>query len=144
MKLSITSIGIKHVNVTSNVNSYDPDTYNNSLTNGLAHFKGTPVPGDGGNSFIYGHSTVQSFFDINPNNPEIVFSRLENAEIGDKVTLQKENDVLRYTIRKKKIVDESDFSVLGTSNDKETLTLMTCWPLGIGTKRLIIIAERYE
>lgn len=144
MKLSIESIGINNVRVTPNVNSYKKSVYNESLKNGLAHFKNTPLPGDGGNSFIYGHSTIQSFLDSNTNNPEIVFSKLEQAEIGDEVTIQKDNKTLRYTVRKKEIIKSSDFSVLKNSNDKETLTLMTCWPLGIGTKRLIVTTERYE
>ncbi len=142
MKLSIASIGIKQVNVSSNVNSYEERVYDEALKHGLAHFKGTPLPGDGGNSFIYGHSTVQNFFNSNPDNPEIVFSRLEKAEIGDTVIIEKDNKSLEYIIRKRKKVEPEDFSVLESFGGKETVTLMTCWPLGVGTDRLIVVAER--
>jgi len=47
-------------------------------------------------------------------------------------------------VRKTKIVDPDDFDILNQQGDKETVTLMTCWPLGIGTKRLVVIAERDE
>jgi len=144
LKLTITSAGINSIHITPNVNSYSKEVYNRSLKNGLAHFKGTPLPGDGGNSFIYGHSTIQSFFSTNPNNPEIAFSKLEKTEIGDKVEIEKENQILEYTVRKIKKVSPSDFSVLKPQGSKETVTLMTCWPLGIGTKRLLVIAEKNE
>ena len=51
---------------------------------------------------------------------------------------------LKYIVRNKKIVEASDFSVLQANGDKETITLMTCWPLGVPSKRLIVTAERYE
>ena len=49
---------------------------------------------------------------------------------------------MEYVVRRKKIIEPEDFSVLQPTGDKETVTLMTCWPLGIGTKRLIVVAER--
>jgi len=144
MKLTISDLQINNINLVPNVNSYDENVYNAVLKNGLAHFKGTPLPGDGGNSFIYGHSSVVSFFNINPNNPEVIFSKLENAEVGQKVEIVKDGANLVYTIRQKKIVEPDDTSILNAQQDKETVTLMTCWPLGIGTKRLVVIAERNE
>lgn len=144
MQLTIESLNINSIKLQPNIPSQDENIYNQALKNGLAHFKGTPLPGDGGNSFIYGHSSVESFFNINPNNPEVIFSRLENAEIGQKVKIQKDGQDLNYTIRTKKIVEPNDLSILQPKGNKETVTLMTCWPLGIGTKRLILIAERND
>ena len=116
--------------------------YNQFLKNGVAHFRGTPIPGDGGNSFIYGHSAVEAFFRRHQDYPETIFSRLDGIDIGQDVEIEKEGTILRYIVRSKKIVDPDDFTVLQTNRDKENITLMTCWPLGIGTKRLIITAER--
>jgi LPXTG-site transpeptidase (sortase) family protein len=144
MQITIESVGIYSIKLQPNVQSQDEKVYNQALKVGVAHFKGTPLPGDGGNSFIYGHSSVSSFFNINPNNPEVIFSRLENAETGQKVIIKRDDKELTYTIRTKKIVDPNDLSILQPQNYKETVTLMTCWPLGIGSKRLILIAERSE
>ncbi len=140
--LTINNIDIKHIQISPNVESYDEKVYNSYLKNGLAHFKGTPLPGDGGNSFIYGHSAVASFFDNHKNLPETIFSKLDKVDIGQKVLVEKDDKILEYTIRSKKIVAPDDFTILQTQNNKETLTLMTCWPLGIGTKRLVVTAER--
>ncbi len=144
MQLTISSLGINNINVTPNVESFDSNVYNLDLKNGLAHFKGTPLPGDGGNSFIYGHSAVPNFFTSHQNLPETIFSKLENVELGSEVDITKDGKVLKYIVRTKKIIDPNDFSVLQSSGDKETVTLMTCWPIGIPEKRLIVVAERYE
>lgn len=144
MKLTIATAEINNIKVTPNVNSYDEKIYNITLKSGLAHFKGTPLPGDGGNAFIYGHSSVSSFFNTNPNNPEVIFSKLDRTEIGTKVEIVKDGKKLYYTVRKKKLVEPNEVSILQPQNDKETVTLMTCWPLGIGSKRLVVIAERDE
>jgi len=142
MYIDIASIGIENIKISSNVDSYNEKVYNQFLKQGLAHFKGTPLPGDGGNSFIYGHSAVESFFDGHQNLPETIFSRLGNIDIGQEVDIKKDEKVLRYIVRSKKIVSPDDFSILESQNNKETITLMTCWPLGIGTKRLVVVAER--
>lgn len=142
MELTIPSLQIKDINVQSNVASYSEDVYNQVLKNGLAHFQGTPLPDAGGNTFIYGHSAVQSFFEGNKNNPEIVFTQLENIQIGDEVIIEKDGVEYRYVVRKKKIVEPDDFSILEQQKNKETVTLMTCSPAGIATHRLIVIAER--
>ncbi len=142
MYIDIASIGIANIKISANVDSYNEKVYNQYLKQGLAHFKGTPLPGDGGNAFIYGHSAVESFFDSHQNLPETIFSRLGNIDIGQEVDIKKDEKVLKYIVRSKKIVSPDDFSILESQNNKETITMMTCWPLGIGTKRLIVVAER--
>lgn len=142
MYINISAIEIKDIRITPNVESSNEKVYDRYLKYGLAHFKGTPLPGDGGNSFIYGHSAVISFFNRHSNLPETIFTKLENVDIGDSVEIMKEEQTLSYIVRNKKIVTPDDFSILKTQGDKETVTLMTCWPLGVGTKRLIVVAER--
>jgi len=74
--------------------------------------------------------------------PETIFSRLNSIDIGQEVIITRDKEILTYVVRNKKIVAPDDFSILRTHNNKETVTLMTCWPLGIGTKRLVVVAER--
>jgi len=143
MHIDIESIGIKGIIINSNVESSEEKIYDQFLKRGIAHFKGTPLPGDGGNSFIYGHSSVESFFSKHQNLPETIFTRLKDVDVGDDVYIDRDQERYHYIVRKKKIVEATDFSILSTQGDKETVTLMTCWPLGIGTKRLVIVAERY-
>ncbi len=142
MYITISSIGIKDIQITPNVESIDEKVYDEFLKLGLAHFKGTPLPGDGGNSFIYGHSAVESFFSKHQNLPETIFSRLNGIDIGQEVDIKKDDKILKYIVRSKKIVSPEDFSILESQGNKEMITMMTCWPLGIGTKRLVVTAER--
>jgi LPXTG-site transpeptidase (sortase) family protein len=144
MSLSIDSLGIDNINVSTNVISYDEEVYNKVLKDGLAHFKGTPVCGDGGNCFIYGHSAIETYFERHRNNPETIFTRLEDIEIGDIIEIERDGKILKYKARKIKVIEPTDFSALDTQGDKETVTLMTCTPIGIGTHRLIVIGEKYE
>jgi LPXTG-site transpeptidase (sortase) family protein len=142
MKLSIDSLNINSINIESNVASYSEDIYNQVLKNGLAHFRGTPLPDAGGNTFIYGHSAVRSFFDSHNPKPEIIFTKLEDISIGDEVIVNKDGVDYKYIVRKKKIVEPDDFSILEQQSSRETVTLMTCSPAGIASHRLIVIAER--
>lgn len=142
MYITISEIGIDNIRITPNVESSNEEVYDKFLKHGLAHFKGTPLPGDGGNSFIYGHSAVITFFNKHSNLPETIFTKLENIDIGDIVKIAKGEEDLRYVVRNKKIVPADDFSILQTQGDKETVTMMTCWPLGAGIKRLVVVAER--
>jgi len=143
MYITIESVGIENITIIPNVESTEEKVYDEYLKRGVAHFKGTPLPGDGGNSFIYGHSSVESFFSRHQDLPETIFTRLENIEVGDDIYIQRDDQTLHYIIRQKKIVEANNFSILDTQGNKETITLMTCWPLGIGTKRLVVLAERY-
>lgn len=142
MYITVESVGIRDIKISSNVESSDERIYNQYLKSGVAHFRGTPLPGDGGNSFIYGHSAVESFFNRHRNLPETIFSRLNDIDIGQRVLVNRDDDVLEYIVRNKRIVEPNDFSILQPIPNKETVTLMTCWPLGIGTKRLVVVAER--
>ncbi|HBB64819.1 MAG: hypothetical protein UR34_C0012G0004 [candidate division WS6 bacterium GW2011_GWC1_33_20] len=142
MYITIEEIGINNIKITPNVESSEEEVYNKYLKYGLAHFKGTPLPGDGGNSFVYGHSAVISFFNKHDNLPETIFTKLEDIDIGDSVSIRRDDNELKYIVRNKKIVSPEDFSILKTEGDKEIVTLMTCWPLGVGTKRLVVVAER--
>lgn len=145
MTINIPAIGISNIKITPNVDSLNENVYNAALKNGVAHFRGTPLPGSGcGNSFIYGHSAVDSFFSNHPNTPETIFSRLENIEIADTITVKKDGTMLTYVVQKKKLAEPDDFAVITGTENKETVTLMTCWPLGIGSKRLVVIAERTD
>jgi LPXTG-site transpeptidase (sortase) family protein len=143
MYIDVESVGIEDIIITPNVESSVEEVYDEFLKRGVAHFRGTPLPGDGGNSFIYGHSSVESFFSRHQNLPETIFTRLENVDVGDDVYIRRDNQKFHYIVRKKKIVESTDFSILNTQGDKETVTLMTCWPLGVGTKRLVVVAEKY-
>jgi LPXTG-site transpeptidase (sortase) family protein len=110
--------------------------YLNTLEHGVAHFDGTSLPGQGGNIFIFGHSSTQS-----GKGPYArVFEDIDILEIGDNITTYYQGEQFDYIVREKKIVAENNLSVLKDTSS-EQLTLMTCWPIGTDEKRIVIIAD---
>jgi len=141
MKLTIANTSINRITLASNVPGNNAAIYDEALKYGVAHLKGTTLPGDPGISVIYGHSGVAGFF-AGRSSPQIVFSRLDTVSIGDTMTIDREGKELRYVVSGKKIIEAQDLSFMSEQPGKERAILLTCWPLGIGTKRLIIIADR--
>lgn len=143
MKLSIDSAKISRVNLAANIPGNNPAIYDEALKHGVAHLKGTSVPGDPGLTVIYGHSGVAGFF-TGRGSPQIIFSRLDTVSIGDTMSIDRDGKELRYVVSGKKIVEPQDLTFMSEQTEKERAILLTCWPLGIGTKRLIIIADRIQ
>lgn len=142
MYISIPSVGIENTIITPNVESFDKKVYDKYLYKGVAHFKYTPLPGDGGNSFIYGHSGDNRYYKRNPNNPHIIFTKLKDIKIGDTVLINRDDKLIEYRVITEKIVSTDDISIIEGVKGKETLTLMTCYPWGIGTHRYVVVAEK--
>ncbi len=138
--LTIKSIEINHVPVTANVNSFDQNIYKEALGNGLAHFRGTQLPGKAGNVFVYGHSAAGDYADRNPSDVVTAFTRLFDLNIGDTIEVEFEGKSLKYMVRKIKEVRPEDIDILDQRGE-HSLTLMTCSPPGLNSGRLIVVAS---
>jgi sortase A len=136
--LKIPKLGIE-TPVIQNVDPNDKKKYNEALKTGVLHFPGTTLPGQGSNIFIYGHSS--SAVDSGPYSK--IFAPLDKLEKNDEILVLYNNQEYKYQVNEKNIVDKNDVSVLKPTQI-ETLTLMTCWPVGTDQKRLIIRAERKD
>ena len=115
----------------------EPDLILDKLTEGVAHYKGTKHPGEGGNSFIVGHSS--NYFWIN-SDYNSVFALLDKLENGDRIEVSYKNKKYFYDVVDKRVVGQDQVEYLNNT-PKETLTLMTCWPVGTSLNRLIIQSE---
>ncbi|MEI6266471.1 MAG: class D sortase [bacterium] len=122
--------------VMANVNGDNKSEYNKSLTKGLAHYKGTSLPGEKSNIFVFGHSSS----DTDGGRYAKIFRKLDDLKSGDKITVYYKSKKHEYTVTDKKVVEADDLSPLNLT-DGEQLTLMTCWPIGTVEKRLIVIAK---
>jgi LPXTG-site transpeptidase (sortase) family protein len=130
---------IKKAPVTANVDSSKENFYQNALSKGLAHFKGTDLPGGNGNILIYGHSAAGDYAENNPKDPVTAFTRLFKLNIGDEILVEFENSEYLYKIKKIKEVNPEEVDILN-NNGIKTLTLMTCSPPGLNSKRLVVTA----
>jgi len=100
------------------------------LKKGAGHTLGTANPGERGNCFISAHNDI--FGEI--------FRRLDEVELGDKITLYAGDTPYHYVVKAKRIVEPTDVSVMAPTASA-VLTLMTCYPYMIDTHRLVVIAE---
>lgn len=109
----------------------------NDIDAGLSQLPGSSLPGEKGNVFISGHSNV--LFSLNA---QSIFTNLIKLEKGDEVTIAALGQTFKYKIIGMKIVDPKDTSVVNPPDEfGRYLSLMTCVPPGINTKRLVVIGK---
>lgn len=125
--------------VFANVDPSNEDNYLPILKKGVAHARGTALPGESGSIYLFAHST-DNFWDVGLYNA--VFYLLKNLNTGDDVTLFYQGKRYDYTVSDSKIVDPSDVSFITNSRQTDSqLVLQTCWPPGTTWKRLLVIAK---
>jgi len=107
------------------------------LTSGVVHYENTSLPGNGGNIFIVGHSSNYSWIHSDYNS---VFALLDKLIRGDQVEIYANGRRYVYSVSDKRVIEAKNVEVLDETK-LETLTLMTCWPVGTSLNRLIIQAN---
>lgn len=120
------------------VNPYDSRVYQTALMRGVAQAAGTKLPGQGGNIFLFAHSSADLLTAERYNS---IFYLAHHLVIGDHIEIWYRNSLYTYAVADKKIVAPTDTSYLTAKTSGEQLTLMTCWPPGTTLRRLIIIAK---
>ena len=142
-QISIPALKIKEAEVTTNVVSDKKEAYLPILDESIAHYKGTSLPGQEGNSFLYGHSILPQFF--NTNDYLTIFSTLHKVKEGDEVLVDYGGKEYKYLVFSKEVVDPEDLDVIDKSGEgSKTMTLMTCSPPGTYLKRLLVTAKMVE
>lgn len=106
-----------------------------TLARGLGHLEGTalPVGGAGTRSVITGHRGLAE---------ATMFTHLDRLRTGDELTLTTFGQVLVYRVTSTAEVDPADVESVDPVPGKDLVTLVTCTPIGINTKRLLVTAER--
>jgi len=105
----------------------------------LIHYPGTALPGQYGNSVIFGHSVLPQFF--NPRDYKTIFSTLPKLEKGDEVWVDYDGIRYRYLVRNIVETSADDVTVLQQNYDNRWISLVTCVPPGTYLKRLIVQAQ---
>ncbi|MBI3485426.1 class E sortase [Candidatus Daviesbacteria bacterium] len=114
----------------------------NSFEDNLALLPGSALPGERGNVFITGHSSLTQLY--KEGNYKAVFAHLPEIKRDDEIDLNVLGQQYKYKVEGIKIVDPKDISVVKPPDKVgRYLTLMTCVPPGFNTKRLIVLAKLY-
>lgn len=133
--LSIPKLGIDRALVETNAPTLKPDE-------ALGHYKGSTLPGEVGNAFIYGHSVLPIFY--NPKNYKTIFSTLGRLAEGDMFTIEYNNKKMTYIVDERLVLKPEQVNPIADVKPKylneSTVTLMTCDPPGTKINRLLINA----
>jgi LPXTG-site transpeptidase (sortase) family protein len=99
----------------------------------IGHHEGSGDPGQVGNVVLAGHRDINS----------ALFRDLDRLQPGDEVFVSNGLGEYRYIVQESFEVSPDDTEVMAPSDDKR-VTLITCTPIGIDTRRLIVVATLDE
>lgn len=105
------------------------------LEKGVAHLPNTafPIGGVGNHSVLSAHTGYPT---------QVFFDNLNELEIGDEIKVSVLDETLTYAVTAKNIVKPDNISLLSVNEEKDLLSLITCYPYGVNSHRLIVTAER--
>ena len=111
------------------------------LSKSLIQYLGSALPGKVGNSVIFGHSILPTFY--NPENYLSVFSTLPTLDKGDEIFVYYDSVNYRYVVENMFEVRPTDIQILEQNSYHPYLSLVTCTPPGhpLKPKRLIVRAK---
>jgi sortase A len=101
-----------------------------ALKQGAGHHIGSANPGESGNCIISAHNDIYGE----------IFRHLSDVDLGDEVLVYTASQVYRYVITQKRIIEPDDVSVMYPTSSP-LLTLISCYPYGIDSHRIVVIAE---
>ena len=110
-------------------------TDDDALNSGVGHLKESslPVGGKSTRSILTGHRGLPT---------AKLFTRLDELVKGDLFYIHTCNKTLAYKIVKIEIIKPEELDKLDIEEGRDLVTLVTCTPYGINTKRLIVTGER--
>lgn len=131
--LTVDKLGIKKALVETNAGHLNPEK-------ALGHYPGSALPGEVGNSFIFGHSVLPVFY--SPKNYKAIFSIIDRLNAGDEIVVSYNNLEYKYLVESHELAKPSDVNPLEEFKprylNESTITLMTCYPAGSKAMRYMV------
>lgn len=105
------------------------------LEKGVVHIPNTafPIGGIGNHSVLSAHTGYPT---------QVFFDNLDDLVIGDEIKVSVLDETLIYKVTAKNIVKPDNISLLSVDDRKDLISLITCYPYGVNSHRLIVTAER--
>ena len=107
------------------------------LNNGVGHFSFSSLPVGGKNThcLLTGHRGL-------PNSK--LFTRIDELKKGDLIYIHVCNKKLTYKVEKRYVIEPAQILDIKIEEGKDLLSLITCTPYGINTKRLVVQSKRVK
>lgn len=121
--------------IVPNVDPWNETVYKAELKKGVAHAKGTALPGQKGGTYLFAHS---SDYPWNITRYNTAFFNLNKVKVGDTIFIYYGKDVFNYSVKDIKEVWPTEVEHLSTRN--ADLIMQTCTPTGTDLKRLLVFA----
>lgn len=133
-RLEIPKIGVE-TPVVINVDAANEAEYLEALKQGVAHVKGTYLPGMGGGVTLFAHSIDDERM---AGQHKAAFYRLDELERNDEVQVWYMGEKLTYKVYRTWVAKADDVGVFKRIKNGERLFLVTCTPRETLEKRLIV------
>jgi sortase A len=101
-----------------------------TLKKGVGHHIGSANPGERGNCVLSAHNDIYGE----------IFRRLPDLSVGDEIRVHTETQTYEYVVEQTRIVEPTETSVLRNTSTP-VLTLISCYPYGVDTHRIVVIAS---
>ena len=102
---------------------------------GHLEWSSLPIGGLGSHCVLSGHRGLPS---------SELLTNIDRLEKGDLFTLHVLDEQLDYAVDNIAVVEPNDFSLLGITDGKDYVTLLTCTPYGINSHRLLVRGVRLD
>ena len=101
------------------------------LEKGVGHLQNTslPVGGESSHAVLTGHTGLSG---------KRLFTDLTEVEVGDVFYLHILGQTLAYQVDRIDIVEPDDTELLQVETGEDLVTLVTCYPYGVNTQRLLV------
>ena len=109
------------------------------LKESLIQYPGTALPGEYGNTVIFGHSVLPAFY--SPKEYKSIFSLIPALEKGEKIILAYDGMQFTYQVENYFEAKPEEIDVLEQHFDRQILSLVTCVPPGTYLRRGILRAR---
>lgn len=109
------------------------------LKQSLIQYPGTALPGEYGNTVIFGHSVLPTFY--NPKDYKAIFSLIPTLQKGEKIILEYDGMQFTYEVEDYFEAKPEEIDVLEQHFDRQILSLVTCVPPGTYLRRGILRAR---
>ena len=135
--LTIERLGIKRARIIANLDTAEPSIYLRELLQGVGHLRGSSFPGEGGTVFLFGHSSLPFLF--NSGDYSTIFSSLNKLKKGKRIVVEFAGRNFFYRVESLKTVS-ANARVSEFDSNSEKLIILTCFPPGLLTERLVVTA----
>ena len=128
----------------SGVIDFSKENFDEELTKGVVKYPTTPIPGNKGNTLIFGHTSSEWW---KKNEYGVIFRNIPKLKAGQKFYVIWNGKKTAYEMVERKVVRPKEVeNYYHEFSDKEEsyLTLMGCYPIWTADKRMMIVAKKIE